>query len=69
MTTADYWRAAFEAAGSVLIETDQVLDAVAELRHTAPDDDLEAVAESVLRIRTETTDLLGLVARITKGEN
>lgn len=68
MTPADYWRAVFEAAGSVLCETDEVLAAVECLRHSAPDDDLEAVAASVLRIRTETTELLGLVARITKGQ-
>lgn len=68
MTPADYWRAVFEAAGSVLCDTDQVLDAVADLRHTAPDDELERVAASVLHIRTETTELLGLVARITKGQ-
>lgn len=65
----DYWRASFEAAGAVLADTDEVLAAVECLRHTCPDDDLEAVAASVLRIRVETTELLGLVARITKGQN
>lgn len=69
MTPIDYWRASFEAAGAVLVEADRVLADVEGLRHTAPDDDLEAVAASVLRIRTETTELLGLVARITKGIN